>query len=121
MQTMVILILLKLEQIEEVMRAWHHAGAGGITIIESSGAGQYLAESGLRDDLPLFPGLRTLLSTQEVHHRTLFTVLPERVDVDEFFTATETVVGDLDVPNSGFMFAIPVIKVAGENRKKYED
>lgn len=121
MHTLVVLILLKSEQIEDVMRAWHHAGAGGITILESSGAGNYLAESGLRDDLPLFPGLRSLLSSQEVHHRTLFTVLPESVDVDGFFASTEEVVGDLDEPNSGFMFALPVTRVRGANRRKYEE
>lgn len=121
MSTMVILILLKLEQIEEVMRAWHKAGAGGITILESSGAGQYLADSGLRDDLPLFPGLRNLFVHQEVHHRTLFTVLPDSIDLEAFFDITEDVLGDLGKPNSGFMFALPVTMVRGNQRQNQQE
>jgi hypothetical protein len=120
MSTMVLLVLLDLDRLEEVMHGWHAAGAGGITILESRGAGHLLARHALRDDLPLFPGLRRLLESEELHHRTLFTVLPERVDLDAFFDATEAVLGDLDRPNSGFMFAIPVLKVRGENRKNYE-
>ena len=70
--------------------------------------------------VPLFPGLRRLLEREELHHRTLFTVLPDHVDLDAFFDATEAILGDLDLPNSGFMFAVPVLKVRGENRKNYE-
>lgn len=120
MPTMVVLVLLRSEQVEDVMRAWPLAGAGGITILESSGAGQYLAESGLRDDLPMFPGLSSLFAQQEQHHRTFFTVLPDGVDVDAFMDATEAVLGDLNEPNSGFMFAVPVTNVRGHDRRSFE-
>ncbi len=119
MSTMVWLVLLDPDRLNDIINGWHAAGAGGITILESSGAGQYLAQNALRDDLPLFPGLRSLLEREELHHRSLFTVLPDRVDLDAFFHATEAILGDLDRPNSGFMFAVPVLKVRGENRKNY--
>lgn len=119
MSTLVLLVLLDLDRMDELMSGWHAAGAGGVTILDSRGAGHYLARKALRDDLPLFPGLRNLLERDELHHRTLLTVLPDRVDLDAFFDATEAVLGDLDRPNSGFMFAVPVLKVRGENRKNY--
>lgn len=117
MSTMVVLVLLDLDRLDDTMKAWHAAGAGGITIIESRGAGRFIAQNALRGDVPLFPGLRALLEREETHHRTLFTVLPDRIDLDAFFEATEAILGDLDRPNSGFMFAIPVLKVRGEHRK----
>lgn len=120
MANMVLLVLLDLDRLEDVLSCWHAAGAGGITILESRGAGHYLAESALRDDLPLFPGLRRLLEHGERHSQTLFTVLPDRVDLDAFFDATEQVLGDLDRPNSGFMFALPVAKARGQNRRNHE-
>ena len=113
MSTMVIMVLDDVDKLEDVMRAWQAAGSCGITILESSGAGRLLVRSGVRDDLPLFPGLHNLLAHQEIHHRTLFTVLADGVDVDAFFDATEAVVGPFDQPNTGIMVALPVLRVRG--------
>jgi hypothetical protein len=56
------------------------------------------------------------MAHQEVHHRTLFTVVNSEVDVEAFFDATEAVVGSLDGPHTGFIWALPVIAVRGGQR-----
>jgi hypothetical protein len=61
----------------------------------------------------MFPSLHTLLAHQEVHHRTLLTVLDDNVDVEGLFDATERVVGDLTAPNNGLIVALPVTAVRG--------
>jgi len=110
---MIMMVLNDIDKLEDAMRAWQDAGAGGITILESSGGALLLGHIGARDDLPLFPGLRNLMAHQEVHHRTLFTVVGPEVDVEAFFDATEAVVGPLDGPHTGLIWALPVIAVRG--------
>lgn len=117
MPTMVILVLDDISKLDDVMLAWRKAGSRGITILESSGAARLLAHRGPRDDLPLFPGLRNLTEHQEIHHRTLFTVLDDQVDLGAFFDATEAVTGKLDEPSTGVMIALPVTMVRGINRR----
>jgi hypothetical protein len=112
MPNLVILVLDDVNKLLDVLAAWHALGASGATILESSGLARVTEHSG-RDDMPLFPGLRDLLRDREVHHRTLFTVVDDTMDLDAFFDATERVVGKLDAHGSGIMLALPVAKVRG--------
>ncbi len=118
MPTMVILILENVDRLEDVLTAWWEAGAPGITILESSGAARYLAKQGVRDDLPIFPSLSTLLGHQEIHHRTLFAVVPDGFAIDKLFDLTEAVLGPLEQPHTGIMFAVPVLQARGLIRRK---
>jgi len=112
MPTMVILVLVDTDKVDDVVETWVTNGSCAITILESSGA-RYLLRFGVRDDLPIFPSLHTLLAHQEVHHRTLFTVLDDDVDVESFLDETENVVGDMSSPNNGMIIALPVIAARG--------
>jgi hypothetical protein len=116
MPTMVVLVLDNVDYLEEVLEAWWEAGAPGVTMLESSGAARYFARRGARDDLPIFPTLGSLLAHQETHHRTLFTILKDGSDVEKLFDVTEAVVGPLDGPNNGIMFALPVLHARGLQR-----
>lgn len=113
MSTMVIMVLDDVDKLEDVLIAWRAAGSGGVTILDSNGAARLLAQVGARDDLPMFPGLRNLLTRQEVHNRTLFTILSDGVDLEAFFDATEKIVGPFDCPNTGIIFAVPVVAARG--------
>lgn len=114
MPNMVILVLDDIARLEDVMDAWRVAGSRGVTILESSGMARFKAAR--RDDLPLFPSLSDLLQGREVHHRTLFTVLGDDVNLDAFFDATEAVLGLLDTHHTGIIFALPVVNSRGLNR-----
>jgi hypothetical protein len=112
MPTLIIMVLMDLNKLEQVVDAWYSAGSCGVTILESSGA-RHLLGTGARDDLPMFPSLHSLLSHQEVHHRTLFTLVGDNVDVTALFDATEAVVGSMTEPNNGIIMALPVIDARG--------
>jgi hypothetical protein len=112
---MVILVLDNVDLMDEVLVAWWDAGAPGITILESSGAARHMA-GGPRDDLPIFPSLSNLFAHGETHHRTLFTVLPDRVPVERLFDATERVLGPLNRHNTGIIWALPVLAARGHER-----
>ncbi len=113
MAKLVILVLDNVDKLEDVLYTWRLAGCGGVTILESSGAARLLAHAGARDDMPMFPGLRSLLTRQEVHHRTLFTVIGDDVDLEAFFDATEAVIGPFEESHTGVIFALPVLSARG--------
>jgi hypothetical protein len=115
MTHLVVLVLDNLEQCSSVLDAWEEAGAGGVTILESTGLQRVRGE--LRDDLPLIPSLRDLLGSREMHHRTLFAVVPDEETVERMAAATEAVVGELSRPHTGLFFAVPVSKVLGMDKE----
>jgi hypothetical protein len=112
MPSLVIMVLMDINKLEGLVDAWYANGSRGITILESSGA-RHLLRSGARDDLPMFPSLQSILAHQEVHHRTLLTILGDDVDIERFFDVTEAIVGDLRRPNNGIIMAMPITAVRG--------
>lgn len=106
MAHVLVLVLENLRQCHEVLRAWEEAGAPGATVLESAGLAHL--RGALRDDLPLMPSLRDILSTHEVHQRTLFTVLEDEAVLQRVIEATQRVVGDFSQPHTGILFVVPV-------------
>jgi hypothetical protein len=66
------------------------------------------------------PSLSSLLRTREEAHRTLFAVLPEGFDVEALVAATQKVTGELDQPNTGILFTVPVLRAWGLHRRPVE-
>ena len=81
MSFLVVLIVDDVEHCPEILQGWEAAGAPGVTILESTGLGR-MRRAGLREDLPLMPSLRDLLEGEEVHHRTLLSVVETQEMVD---------------------------------------
>ncbi len=106
-----IFVLNNLEQYPAILDAWEEAGAPGITILESTGIGRIRRV--VRDDLPLMPSLSDVLASQEMHHRTLFTVIEDEQILDKVIEATERVIGDFSRHHTGLLFVVPVSRVLG--------
>jgi len=115
MAYLVVLVLDNPDQCQEVLQAWEEAGASGATILESTGLARL--QKAIRDDLPLVPSIRNLLGIQELHHRTLFTVVQDEETVERIIVATQKVTGDLNLPHTGILFVVPVVRVLGVERK----
>lgn len=111
MPHLIVFVLDCTDECPDVLNAWEEAGAPGVTILESFGLGRLRAA--MRDDLPLIPSLDDLLGRSELHHRTLFTVVPDESTLDRVFAATERIIGDFTRPHSGLLFTIPVGRVSG--------
>jgi hypothetical protein len=116
----VVLVLDDINQGPDVLDAWESAGVGGITIIESTGLARLRQGQGHRDDLPLMPSIRALLHTREEHHRTIFSIVEGEEMVNRLIEVTEGIVGQLDEPNTGILFALPISHVAGVPRRGAE-
>ena len=108
----IVFVLDNPDQCRDILDAWENAGIRGVTILESSGLGR-VRRSGIRDDLPLMPSLSDLFMNTETQHRTLFTVVKSQSQIEAIVKATQSVVGDLEQPDTGFLFVVPVSQVYG--------
>lgn len=120
MHYMVILVIDDSDQCPDVMEAWIAAGAPGITILESTGFGRMGRELGLMDNTPLMPSLRQLFAAREQPHRTIFSVVEGDTAVDALIDASQRVLGDLSLPHTGVLFAVPLARVVGGLRRGRE-
>lgn len=111
MAHLLVAIINDMAKCHEVLQAWEEAGVSGATILESTGLARLKAVA--RDDLPLIPSLRDLLTSHEFHHRTIFTVVEDEETVERLAEVTQRIVGDFSKPDTGLMFAVPVGKVWG--------
>ena len=117
MLQLVMMVLNDVSQLDALLDAWSDAGAKGITVLHSTGM-ERLRGGGSRDDTPLFPSLRNLLERDDLHHRTLFTVVDDDALVDRLIVAAQAVVGDLNLANTGILFTIPVGRAIGLDRRE---
>lgn len=111
MSSVVILVLHNLSRFEEVLAAWHDAGAPAVTIYDCVGT-RDVREQARRDDLPLLPTIRDLLQSDDAPRKTILAVVPDEA-VDAIVRATEKTVGDLRQPGNGILFVLPTTRVVG--------
>jgi len=113
---MIMFVLHDPARLPELLDAWQAAGAGGTTVLFSTGAGR-LRQAALRDDLPLMPSAGDFFARQEEMSRTLFTVVKDQATAKRVIAATRSVVGDLSRPDSGLLFVLPVEQAEGLLKK----
>lgn len=112
MNHLVVLVVDKPEDCLSVLEAWENLGVYGVTILESTGLGR-LRNAGLLENVPLMPSLSDMIGTREVQHRTLLSVVDTEEKVTEMVQAVHEIIGDLRLPDTGFMFVVPVTQVFG--------
>ena len=117
MPNLIVAIVLDIDVCHEVIRVWEKAGVSGATILDSIGMRHMLVQT-QRDDLPLMPSLRSLLESEEYNHRTILSVVPDDLDLEDLVRRTEAVVGDFDEADTGFLFVVPVLMARGLGRGK---
>jgi nitrogen regulatory protein PII len=107
---MVMLVLDDLNELDNVLDAWSDVGVTGVTIFETTGFFRRRAR-------PL--GLRFLFSIPQPGdgsfqrgHYTLMAIVPNEETVYRCLEAAESVIGDLDQPNTGIFSAwdAPIVK-----------
>jgi nitrogen regulatory protein PII len=112
MYYMVLLIVDDLNICPSVLDAWDAAKVPGITILESTGLGK-IREDNIRDDIPMLPSLSDLFRSREQRHRTIFSVVEGEEMVDRLVEITQEILGDLDNPDTGVLFVLPVSRAIG--------
>ncbi len=103
--------------LEDVLAAWKESGVLGITLLPSTGLRRLEDSNSLREDVPLIPSIEDLVKDTQTLNRTMFTIVDSEAQVEKVVAATQNVVGDLNLPNTGILCVIPLGKVYGLNRK----
>lgn len=111
MPSLAVLVLYNLSHVEEVLAAWHDAGAAEVTIMDGLGT-RLPSEQARRDDLPLLPSIRDLLQADDAPRRIIFAAVPEAA-VDALVLATERVLGDLRGRGNGILLVLPISRAVG--------
>jgi hypothetical protein len=107
---LLILILKKIELMDEIIKHLAEAGVKGGTILEGTGMAKELVNMA---DLPIFDMLKHLLADEEKSScKVMMFVLKEEQSANAR-RAVKKVIGDLNVPNTGIMFAVPVTFAEG--------
>ncbi len=107
---LLVLVLNKVEVLEELLTQMVSGGISGATILNSTGMATALMNS--EEDVPLFGILRKVLNPDRVESKTIFTVLKD----EQIETAKEIinrVTGGLSNPNTGILFTLPINSVEG--------
>jgi nitrogen regulatory protein PII len=110
---MILFVLNDPDRLEQVLDVWEQAGVSGITVLPSTGLGRIRQKEGLRDDMPLIPGLEDFYHHQSDINHTLFTLVDEETLVQKVVQATEDLVGSLEEPGNGIMAILPTVSVHG--------
>lgn len=104
---LLILILNKVEKLEEILEGFIEIGISGATIIDSIGMGHVLSE-----EVPIFAGLRFMFAGARPHNKTIFSVIKEEKEA-EALALIKKIIGDLDQPGTGIVFTIKLDRVEG--------
>ncbi|MDW8098958.1 MAG: hypothetical protein RML36_05675 [Anaerolineae bacterium] len=102
---MILFVLDNPDRLTSLLRAWEQAGVSDVTIIESTGIHRHLKQR--------IPMRYTFQVLAEENHLTLLTVVKDQAQVDACLQATESVIGDLEVPNTGMFAAWPLTTAKG--------
>jgi nitrogen regulatory protein P-II 1 len=104
---LMILILNKVEKLEEVLEAFIEIGITGATVIESSGMGHIIA-----DEVPIFLGLRFMFTGAKPHNKMIFSVIKDEKEKPAI-KLLKKILGNLNEPGTGIVFTLPIDKVEG--------
>lgn len=107
---LLILILKKIELMEPLLKKLAESGVKGGTILEGTGMAKELVNM---EDLPIFGMLRMLLAEDsKANSKVMMFVLNEEGALAAR-KVIKKVIGDLNVPNTGIMFSVPITYVEG--------
>lgn len=107
---LLVLILKKVELMDELLKQLANGGIKGATILEGTGMAEALVNM---EDLPMFGVLRRILADEEKEiSKVMMFVLKDEMVIPTR-QIIKDVIGDLKVPNTGIMFSIPITYVEG--------
>ena len=107
----VMLVLDDAHRLDEVCDAWQKVGVLGATIVDSTGVNRLRVARGVAS--PYVTDDNRLVGRELDSHYTLFVVVPDEDTARACLAAAESVVGDLDNPNTGIFAAWPLPIVKG--------
>ena len=106
---LLVLILNKVELLDDVLSYFVEAGVSGATVLDSVGMGRIIA------NIPIFAGFRDLMVGNRPTNKTILAVVDGSL-VPELTAGIEKILGDMAQPGTGLLFTLPVSSVRGLGR-----
>lgn len=110
---LLVIVLNKLEYLTDILDGFVEVGIRGATVIDSAGMGHLMA-----DHIPFFAHFAEIEATEKNHSKTIFTVVNCCEERDNAIEIVEKAVGDIDKPDTVFLFSLPVNFVKGLSIKR---
>ena len=99
------------DKLDAVLDAWQEVGVSGATIIESSGLFRHQRQTPVGARYAF--GLARSVSRLDSGHYTLFVIVPDATTVQACLDAAETIMGNLDEPDTGVLVSWELNVVKG--------
>ncbi len=111
-----ILVLNKVELLDDVLNSLSKCGVSGATILDSQGMGSRILSTD--ENVPMFGSLKAFFDREHPYNKTLFTIVENEEVLNKAIEAITDVTGNLANPNEGLMFTVPVGQVIGLRKQK---
>ena len=107
---LLVMVLDNAEHLNDILDAWRNAGVPGITILESTGVNRVLERQ--QADVA-FAGFSQIFGGGRVGHNTIFSIIDDLTLAETAVVETEKLIGNMNQPHTGLIFAVPVAKAWG--------
>jgi nitrogen regulatory protein P-II 1 len=104
---LVIIILNKIELLEDLLEAFLEIGVSGATVLDSVGMGHVISEH-----IPIFAGLQDAFAGSSPGNKTILAVVEDEM-VDKVAEVVNDICSNFNEPGSGLMITVPVDKIFG--------
>ncbi|NLY96136.1 MAG: hypothetical protein GX082_01670 [Clostridiaceae bacterium] len=107
---LLLIVLNKVEKLDDLLETFLEEGYSGATIINSTGMISKMAKH--MENYPIFGSLRFLVDFDREENITIFMALKDE-QVESVKKIVRNVIGDLSQPNTAVMFTLPILSVEG--------
>jgi len=94
----------------ELMKSLAKAGVRGATVLSGTGMADSLVNM---EDLPLRSVIRRIMMDDEHEGSKVMLIALQDQIVDDVMEIVRLTIGDMNEPNTGIMFTLPIIKFEG--------
>lgn len=112
---MLIMVLNKVDELEDILEKLNNIGIKGATVLDSQGMANVISSTH-PEKIPIFGSLAMLVNEKRPYNKTIFAIIQDN-QVTDAISAIKSVVGDLSKPNVGIVFTVAVNYVEGVNLK----
>ncbi|WP_346023552.1 hypothetical protein [Alkalibacterium indicireducens] len=100
---LVVIVLNKVDLLDEILTLFMRFKIKGATVLDSSGMGHLIS-----NQFPMFSMFAELGEEREANSKTIFTVVKDGEERKEVLSIVESVCGELTEPDTAIFFSVPV-------------
>lgn len=105
-------VLNRSEMLDEVLTSFAEHDIKGATVLDSKGMVHLLSYAHDEGEVPMFGAMRAFLKPDRIKSNMIVTALEDDC-VQKAVSAIEDVIGDLNKPDTGVIFTVPITFVKG--------